>query len=376
MASLARGEDEQVVEDFYWYLLHSTAAHAFPEGIYYKRRFAWSDTIPHVTGAANYAFMLRHMLIHERGDELHLLAAVPDGWLAEGKEIRDREGPDALRPDGPARPRHGGRRRDRAQAAGPHAAEADRPSPARVAAPGQSAAGRRRREAAGAEEDLGLRRRGAALPEGRRPLSRPIPGLVQLPLAAPPVARALPNRSTWRPWPIPIRSRPRSACPTRASSSSPGCPWGGRSWRACRSRSSTRPRTAAAGWWCSIRPARPKDRTWPTQVEIPVRAQGKRLFFLGNVTGWAPADDGTGPWGAVAEYVIRYADGQRQIVPLVTGRTADDWIGAARGRGGRGGPAGRPVAPERPGRRSAAGRRWRRSSSATWARRQRRCSSR
>ena len=40
------GEHEQVVEDFYWYLLHSTAAHAFPEGIFFKRRFAWSDTIP------------------------------------------------------------------------------------------------------------------------------------------------------------------------------------------------------------------------------------------------------------------------------------------------------------------------------------------
>ena len=33
MADLVRDKDEQVVEDFYWYLLHSTAAHAFPEGI-------------------------------------------------------------------------------------------------------------------------------------------------------------------------------------------------------------------------------------------------------------------------------------------------------------------------------------------------------
>jgi len=69
-----RGEHEQVVEDFYWYLLHSTAAHAFPEGIYYKKRMAWSHTIPHVTGACNYAIMLRHMLVHEAGEELHLLA--------------------------------------------------------------------------------------------------------------------------------------------------------------------------------------------------------------------------------------------------------------------------------------------------------------
>ena len=88
MADLIRGNDEQVVEDFYWYLLHSTAAHAFPEGIYYKRRYAWSETIPHVTGACNYAIMLRHMLVHEEGDELQLLSAVPDWWLGEGEEIR------------------------------------------------------------------------------------------------------------------------------------------------------------------------------------------------------------------------------------------------------------------------------------------------
>lgn len=74
MASLARGEHEQFVEDFYWYLLHSTATHAFPEGIYYRKRTAWNDTIPHATGAANYAFLLRHALVHERGDELHLLS--------------------------------------------------------------------------------------------------------------------------------------------------------------------------------------------------------------------------------------------------------------------------------------------------------------
>ena len=34
MASMIRGEHEQAVEDFYWYLLHSTATHAFPEGVF------------------------------------------------------------------------------------------------------------------------------------------------------------------------------------------------------------------------------------------------------------------------------------------------------------------------------------------------------
>ena len=88
MAVLARGDDQAVVESFYWYLLHSTAAHAFPEGIYYKQRLAWIDTIPHATGACNYAIMLRHMLVHEDGDELHLLSAVPDWWLGDGQQIR------------------------------------------------------------------------------------------------------------------------------------------------------------------------------------------------------------------------------------------------------------------------------------------------
>ncbi|HEY5914050.1 MAG TPA: malectin domain-containing carbohydrate-binding protein [Verrucomicrobiae bacterium] len=93
MASLVRGEHEQFVQDFYWYLLHSTATHAFPEGIFYKKRTAWSDTIPHATGAANYAFLLRHALIHERGDELHLLRGAPDWWLEAGREIRVENAP-------------------------------------------------------------------------------------------------------------------------------------------------------------------------------------------------------------------------------------------------------------------------------------------
>jgi hypothetical protein len=93
MNCLHRGLDEQVVEDFCWYLLHSTAAHAFPEGIFFNERTAWYETIPHVTGAANYALLLRHMLVHEAGDELHLLIAVPDWWLDEGKEIRVERAP-------------------------------------------------------------------------------------------------------------------------------------------------------------------------------------------------------------------------------------------------------------------------------------------
>lgn len=93
MASLIRGEHDKFVEEFYWYLVHSTATHAFPEGIFFGRRFAWSDTIPHATGAANFAFLLRHALLHEQGDELHLLLGVPDWWLEKGREIRIEKAP-------------------------------------------------------------------------------------------------------------------------------------------------------------------------------------------------------------------------------------------------------------------------------------------
>ena len=93
MTDLTLGKHENVVKDFYWYLLHSTAAHAFPEGIYPQRREAWNNTIPHVTGACNYAIMLRHMLVHEVGQELHLLPAVPDWWLCEGEQVRVERAP-------------------------------------------------------------------------------------------------------------------------------------------------------------------------------------------------------------------------------------------------------------------------------------------
>ena len=64
---------------------------------------------------------------------------------------------------------------------------------------------------------------------------------------------------------------------------------------------------------------------FPREVSIPVGERGLRLFFLGNVHGWSSDDEGTGDAGAVAEYVIHYADGQTQTVPLITHRTVDDW---------------------------------------------------
>lgn len=67
---------------------NTSSAHAFAELIKYDKRYANNETIPHTSGGVNYALMLRHMLVDERGDELHLLAGVPDWWLAGGREIR------------------------------------------------------------------------------------------------------------------------------------------------------------------------------------------------------------------------------------------------------------------------------------------------
>jgi len=72
-------------------------------------------------------------------------------------------------------------------------------------------------------------------------------------------------------------------------------------------------------------PRGPAHIDWPREVRIPVGKKGTRLFLLGNVHGWNSHDPGTGQWGAVAEYEIVYTDGTRQHVPLITGRTIDEW---------------------------------------------------
>jgi len=326
MADLIRGQHQQVVEDFYWYLLHSTACHAFPEGIFYRRRVAWSDTIPHPTGAANYALMLRHMLVHEQADELHLLRAVPDWWLGPGQKILLQRAPThfgllSMVLEGLA---------DGVKVSlqGP-----DRQTPQQIL---------------------------LFLPENRR-LLEPIPGcrVVYRPVQtqrwdfptvvrkyeelAPPAQQPI---AGVLPLPIgqPVQpekcvfldlSKVANTDPFTAPFGVPnpgedflmtGLPVG---------------RTTAGNVPFEIidpaknegralvvlhSPRAPKPERFPKEVEIPVGCQGRRLFLLGNVHGWDPQDGGVEPAGAVAEYVICYADGQKQTIPLITGRTIDDWL--------------------------------------------------
>jgi len=325
MASLVRGEHDQVVEDFYWYLLHSAATHAFPEGIYFKRRFAWSDTIPHVTGASNYALMLRHMLLHERGDDLHLLPGVPDEWLAEGKAIVVERAPTHFGPvnlythgqadgvrirfDPPAR-----------QAPKRVILHLPTSRPLLEETKGVDVARRpdqkQRWDFAGVVERY-LKQ--------APPAVRPIPAWVVLPLE-PALDR---NRCDMLDLTPVANTDPFTApfgVPNPGKYLFKGMPVGDQVIGGVPFRILDPAKTQGRGLVVLHSPSAPADRSWPREVEIPVNARGKRLFFLGNVHGWGADDEGTGEWGAVAEYVIHYADGGHQEVPLITGRTADDWV--------------------------------------------------
>jgi hypothetical protein len=327
MASLVRGEDEQVVEDFYWYLLHSTAAHTFPEGIFYKRRFAWGNTIPHGTGAANYALMLRHMLIHERGNELHLLPAVPDWWLDDGKRISIEHAPTHFGEISLSV--HGTANGVQVTLSPPHRRPPSRivlhlPASRPLAQPVDGVTVQTRPDQ---KKRWDLPTIVKLYNETAPPLVQTIPGLVDLPLDKPltteqcqmlDLSRFANTNPLTSPFGVP------NVGPLVFSN----LPLGLQNVGGVPFRIIDPARNEGRGFIVLASPTAPKDRTWPTQVEIPVNLTGKRLYVLGNVHGWGPGDAGTGEFGAVSTYEIQYEDGQTQIVPLITGITCDDWTSA------------------------------------------------
>ncbi|MFH1743612.1 MAG: hypothetical protein ABIH23_31800 [bacterium] len=325
MASLIRGEHEKVVDEFYWYLLHSTAAHAFPEGIYYSRRFAWSDTIPHVTGASNYSLMLRHMLLHERGDELHLLLAVPDWWLEEGREILVENAPThfgkvSFRTIGTAKGvkiKFEPPRREPPQRIVLHLPKS--------------------RPLVGTAKGIDVETRSdqkkrwdfptvVNLYNERAPglNVEPIPGLIN------PPSRFDPTEDKWEFVDLtPFANTEPFTAPFGVRNSGKllftGLPVGVQPVARVPFRIIDPAKNEGHGFVVLHSPNAPQEIAWPSRIEIPVKQKGKRLYFLGNVHGWCSGDPGTGEWGAVAEYVIQYADGEKEIIPLITGRTIDDW---------------------------------------------------
>lgn len=324
MASLRRQGHEQVVEDFYWYLQHSTAAHAFPEGIFQARRFAWSNTIPHVTGASNYALLLRHMLVDEREDELHLLSAVPDWWLAEGETIS------VLRA-----PTHFGEL-NLTVCGTADGVKIDFQPPTRQPPKRIILYLPESRPLSGSLEGMDVVVRSnqqkrwdfptvvKLYQETAGPAAKPIPGVVELPLATRPDPAActtvkLDAVANTDPFKAPF------GVPNPGKFLFTGLKAGDQTLQGIPFHIIDPEENDGHSFTVLHSPRGPTNIKWPKEVTIPVGAKGKRLFLLGNVHGWSSHDPGTGPWGAVAEYEIVYADGETQTVPLITGRTIDEW---------------------------------------------------
>ncbi len=324
MAALIRGEHEQVVEDFHWYLLHAAATQAFPEGIFYKRRFAWSDTIPHCTGAANYALMLRHMFVHEQDNVLHLLPAVPDGWLADGKEIRIERTPTHFGPiDMTVKGSPKGVRVDFTGAFRQEPERivlhlpASRPIEAQV--PGITVQARPDQQT-----EWGFEKVVATYLKTAPPLPPVIPDLVDLPLEPSlPAERCdmldLSTSANTDPFTAPF------GVPNPGEFVFKDMPTGIQTVGGVPFRIIDPSRNGGKGLVVLASQKAPANRQWPTEVEIAAKGTARRAYFLGNVTGWGASDAGTGPWGAVGAYEIQYADGLMQVVPLVTGATCEDW---------------------------------------------------
>lgn len=97
-SALIRGEQQQALKEFYAMLAHTTATHGASEQVLPGTRDPVNQPQPHGWFAANYIVLLRHMLVRERGEELHLLSAVSPEWLKEGGEIRVMRAPTRFGP--------------------------------------------------------------------------------------------------------------------------------------------------------------------------------------------------------------------------------------------------------------------------------------
>jgi hypothetical protein len=99
LAQLLRGEVDKFVWTFYSLFAYGQArtTYATLEGhnlVTGNDGEAWdSIRMPHMHSNSRVLDMVRIALVLERGDELHLLAGTPRGWLADGKRIEIRRAP-------------------------------------------------------------------------------------------------------------------------------------------------------------------------------------------------------------------------------------------------------------------------------------------
>lgn len=94
-AELVRGEQEQVVDDLYAILLHTSSTQAGWEyGVQpWGTRDFGRDLAPHGWFAADYIALVRNMLVREQGDDLHLLSVLSPAWTKPGDAIELRNAP-------------------------------------------------------------------------------------------------------------------------------------------------------------------------------------------------------------------------------------------------------------------------------------------
>lgn len=414
-SELVRGRSSEALEGFYAFLLHTTATHGFPEGVFYRTRTAWGDTVPHLWAAALYVITLRNLLLREFQEELHLSSAVPPHWLAPGKTIRMLNAPtrfgkvsatwhgesdsvslDLELPASQNVPPQSSSPTAALSAGGMRVTLRDERKVSRQKLPpfvkgGTSflplkvtpvpIGGEGRGEAltrviihlppvfqiTRATADVGVptlqplptgggpgrglqgssvevlpqtrhvqirvRRRTAeswidferVVRRYRRapaPWARPPRGLLKFPLEVPVKVEAcdpldLSTFATTDPFHAPFN------VPNPGHYLFTGLPTG---LQMAGDIPFLIPDPRAhQGRGLIVLNGQDACSSLPSAVIIPVHRYARRVFFLGNVTGWSPDDPGVGEEGAVAEYVIRYEDGSIQTVPLISGRTVDDW---------------------------------------------------
>jgi hypothetical protein len=94
-AEIIRGEQQEVVNDLYAILVHTSSTQAGWETAVepWRTRDFGGDLAPHGWFAADYIALVRNMLVREQGHELHLLSALSPAWTKPGDTIELRKAP-------------------------------------------------------------------------------------------------------------------------------------------------------------------------------------------------------------------------------------------------------------------------------------------
>ncbi|MBN1420275.1 MAG: hypothetical protein JXP34_15960, partial [Planctomycetes bacterium] len=349
IAEVIRGEQDLAVDHFFHFLAHTTAMQGFPEGVYYDRRIGWGDTIPHQWAAAMYMILLRNMLLREEERTIHLLSAVPPAWLAPGKTVALRRAPTTLggagfeirtsgdgatltvRVDGPSRSLLPPPRGIRVHL--PPAYRGIDATPRRIRddasrirfsgdntllLPPRSGTWRIRWEVSPKATFRTFEDYARQYAKARERALRPVAGVLPGPFE---VSRERAVSIDLAPFAVTDPRTMPFGVDTGGKLVFDGLPAG----EAVAAGVPFRLIDPAAndGKGLIVLAGEGAGRRFPRAVDIPAGVAGARIFFLGQVGGWAVSD----PPGTLAgRYVIRYADGEEDAIPLVVGATLDDWL--------------------------------------------------